>query len=556
MSDTSEMGEPPPSPAPRPATGRWLLLGGLFLLSLAVRGWFLWRSGFDGLFGQDPFGYYNYFLELRPALLAGAAPPPFHWPLGYPMLMFFASLATGTTPFAGQLVSLLLGSCIAPLVWLLVRRLAPAAPGAALAAGAFAAIAHFDVILSLYVMADIPGLFFALLAALALLRYCEHHDARWLAAAAALLALAIATRWGFALLAFPLGAAAGLAHLRARSGLRLLALHALVAIGVGGAVLGVQFLPGLLRGDGVSHAGNLKTYTWDPRGAFKHDFENSDGHFHYARNMAHYYASPAFDPSYIPLVFTPLLLLGLLALRRAKPVAAVLVVGWLLTMYLFFIGVSWQNSRFALSYFPPLLALAGLGADFLVRAPTRRSTMIACAAAFAWLCWATPAPWWLCVGLGLPACVAIGCARRAPQPLYRVAIVALLLLGAGFSFHHSQGNIRWTLEKTIPRYIDAARWAAEQVPEGHTLFAFGITLTIEHYTNATPRELFHTPPEEFAQTLARQGTVYLYADTTNLATQWQDHNPGKTLRWAQENTTLTPLGERLGMTLYRIEQLP
>ena len=47
---------------------------------------------FDGLYGQDPFAYYDYATgPLRSALLALQLPPPFTWPPGYPLLVALAS---------------------------------------------------------------------------------------------------------------------------------------------------------------------------------------------------------------------------------------------------------------------------------------------------------------------------------------------------------------------------------------------------------------------------------------------------------------------------------
>ena len=58
-----------------------LLLGlPILLVGMAV------LPRFDGLYGQDPFAYYDYATgPLRSALLALQLPPPFTWPPGYPL---------------------------------------------------------------------------------------------------------------------------------------------------------------------------------------------------------------------------------------------------------------------------------------------------------------------------------------------------------------------------------------------------------------------------------------------------------------------------------------
>jgi hypothetical protein len=79
----------------------------LFLVALLVRVAMALIFQFDGLYGQDPFAY------LQP-------PPPFFWPIGYPLLVVLGTLVVGVQPLAGQLVSIIAGALIAPLVFLIV----------------------------------------------------------------------------------------------------------------------------------------------------------------------------------------------------------------------------------------------------------------------------------------------------------------------------------------------------------------------------------------------------------------------------------------------------
>ena len=64
--------------------------------------------GFDGLYGQDAYAYFDYAVgAVRQSLVHAKPLEPFFWPPGYPLLVALVSLATGPVALAGQLVSLL-----------------------------------------------------------------------------------------------------------------------------------------------------------------------------------------------------------------------------------------------------------------------------------------------------------------------------------------------------------------------------------------------------------------------------------------------------------------
>ena len=62
------------------------------------------QTGFDGLYGQDPFAYLDYAAAFKAALAQGQWPPPFFWPIGYPMLIAVFSIFVPAA-FAAQMVS-------------------------------------------------------------------------------------------------------------------------------------------------------------------------------------------------------------------------------------------------------------------------------------------------------------------------------------------------------------------------------------------------------------------------------------------------------------------
>src|SRR5260370_12163710 len=107
---------------------RWTVWHGLLLaLLLAVPAAGLAISrGFDGLYGQDAYAYFDYATgSVRQSIQHFLPLEPFFWPPGYPLLVALTSLVLGPSPLAGQLVSLVMGALVAVFTALLVRELWP-----------------------------------------------------------------------------------------------------------------------------------------------------------------------------------------------------------------------------------------------------------------------------------------------------------------------------------------------------------------------------------------------------------------------------------------------
>ncbi|MCB0205300.1 MAG: P1 family peptidase [Anaerolineae bacterium] len=216
-------------------------------------------SRFDGLYGQDPFAYYDYAVgPLRAALQALQLPPPFTWPPGYPILVALASFVLGVTPRAGQVVSLLAGA-LAPVftallayeVWSKDRE--PSAPVSRLMAHAVPLLAGLLVALtgqlwqsSVVVMSDTTALAAATAGAWALACYGRrdaHRSGVWLMVASGAVAYALLTRWAYALVAVPFTAYALLAL--AQRGRSVAIRHGLAAAAVALIVLAPVLAPAI-----------------------------------------------------------------------------------------------------------------------------------------------------------------------------------------------------------------------------------------------------------------------------------------------------------------------
>jgi hypothetical protein len=81
---------------------RYLLI--LFLVALLARIIVVALFRFDGLYGQDPYAYYNYSLDLREAFGQQQPPPPFFWPIGYPLLVVLGTLLTDIRPLSPNMI--------------------------------------------------------------------------------------------------------------------------------------------------------------------------------------------------------------------------------------------------------------------------------------------------------------------------------------------------------------------------------------------------------------------------------------------------------------------
>ena len=489
----------------------------LFLFALGFRVGMLTYTHYDGLYGLDAYAYFDYTVELRRALLSGHAPPPFYWPLGYPVLCLLVSLLTGPTALAGQAASVVCGSLCPPLLYTLTLQCRPGARAGAFLAALLLAVAYYSVSQSLSFMSDLPALSWALLAANAMLAYARTLRRRWLALAAFALAAALLTRWVYALLVVPLGAAALVAYAQQRVPVRRVAAHALLAVGIGGALLALHFAPTLLRNDAkMAYAGNLRDYAWSPANFFRREFDTNDGHMAWPMPPAQVYLQPLYDDRYIRPVFTPLLFIGLVALCRRSPrPAAVLTTAWALTFYLFFAGIYMQNNRFPLSYFPPLLVAFALGLEAVA---------------------------------GFLAFV-IGGRTRIAYGVVAVACVLLALPGV----KRTIDDTWWTHTRVFAEAKDDARWAGELVPGDKVILAQGNSMVLSHTIAQQVIDLYNLSEEERDSILQRDGVVYLMVDLQAIQKQWTYHRPMQHLDWFRAHTRLTELATRHRYHLIKAE---
>ncbi|HVC34156.1 MAG TPA: hypothetical protein VNL16_11660 [Chloroflexota bacterium] len=497
---------------------------------------------FDGLYGQDAFAYDSYALgPLRQSLLHLAAPPPFYWPPGFPLLMALLSFVLGPHALAGQVVSMIAGGLVPVFTALLAAEIWPslkpstvrvsanasrfpawfgpalrfnAMPAVPLLAGAAAAFNGQLWQSSIVVMADTTGLALATAGAWALARYARTGKVAWLVLAGAALAGAVTTRWAYALVAIPCAAYALL--LLSRSNRHRAWLHAAPAILVVAAILGPTLVPtfhGLLFGNRPApFSADLQVYTWNPLNALRRDFVTADGRLTYRLPNGLYYAlAPARTYFFTPLLAW-LLVPGLWSVAR-RPTAGplFLIVGWAAVVYGFHAGAAWQNFRFTLAYLPPAAILVAIGTATIADL-ARRST-----------------------------------ASRVLRSVFAVSFAAGLVWMAQSGFSLSQGFV-----ERKDADLATVAWIRTELPPDALLFTFGLTLTVRHYTSLETVDLSEVNPSDLARLISGRRPAFVLVDVDNVESQWRGRPPSQNFQWLHDGPGLVRIGQRETYTLLEI----
>ncbi len=471
-------------------------MGLVFILALAVRVAVIGHWQFDGLYGQDAFAYFDQAVAIS---TTGIPPTNFFWPNGYPLLMALAMFIVGKSALAGQLISVVCGAALAPLAYMLARELFPQSSSrAGLIGGLIIAVAGQPILSSIVVMADMPALFWATLSAWMLVRaWRQSRSQAWLIAAGLTLGLAIVTRWLFILLV-PVFGLYVLYQLRRAAAWKLIALP----IACGALIVVPQVMISLNRPEGLLHSWLLG---WSPANALRSTFDNVDGHFEYKLPTGIYYAEPAGNPAYLFPLFGLAAVWGIVRLWRTRRWdALILLVGWSGLVYVFLAGIPYQNFRFGLTLYTPIVVLAGFGAsDLWDRVHVR---------------WIVPA-------------------------IMAASLIAMLLwaypLLNDFLTQQNQS-------KAVVQQVE------QQLPPDATLITFGLTLTARHYTHLDVIELFDQTADSL-DTLARhRSPTFLLIDMANIEQQWRGREPDVNVRWLRDHTTLMPVAVYLSYTLFQV----
>lgn len=518
-----------------------LLLGlPILLVGMAV------LPRFDGLYGQDPFAYYDYATgPLRSALLALQLPPPFTWPPGYPLLVALVSFVLGTVPQAGQAVSLLAGALVLIFTALLAHEVwrvegggwsgppstlhpPPSTLFVPLLAGLLAALVGQLWQSSVVVMADTTGLASATIGMWALARYGRKDSPRpasmaWLLFAAGTLAFAVLTRWAYALVAIPATAYALI--VLARRGRATAFRHGLAA----GLMVLLVFSPVILSTlrsilspieSTVPYIVDLQVYSWNPLNALRREFVTSDGLLSYPWPNGLWYALAPAHRFYFTSLLAPLLLPGLWAVARRRAAAPLfLLVGWIAAIFIFHAGAPWQNFRFNLAHLPPLAILVAIGVETIALWLVRR--------------------------------LHNGTVRRLALLVLTGYVLTGMLLMARGGWRLTQSFVdRKNTELALVRQVEA------KVQPDAQLVTFGLTLTFQHYSHLPTYEIYYLDEPALKALASAPQPLYVLLNLDNVETQWQGETPEGNYRWLQEHTKLRPVADLVPYTLFEAQPTP
>jgi hypothetical protein len=266
-------------------------------------------------------------------------------------------------------------------------------------------------------------------------------------------------------------------------------------------ILGLQLWWGQSNPEGIAHNFLLG---WQPSHFFQLQFENADVFFSYSWPNAVFYAQPAGHPAYIFPLLGLTSLWGVWHLWQIRQWGILtLCLGWIGPAYLFLSGIPFQNFRFGLTYYLPLVILVGFGLSDLLSIPP----------------------------LFIPR-------FRRDYVMMTLNLIIVISLFGMLAWAYPMLDDFLTAQnhsKTIARQV------AQRVPPQATLITFGLTLTLQHYTDLKVQELFYLDQANLATLTTTRRPLFLLIDPQNMETQWQDQPFYEHYRWLKEQTTLREL---------------
>jgi 4-amino-4-deoxy-L-arabinose transferase-like glycosyltransferase len=518
-----------------------LICGAAWLLGIAQ------INHFDGLYGQDPYAYYDYGQQVANLIAHGHALGYLYWPLGYPALLGVSFLIGGVNELSAQAVTILCSAAAAVLTGLLTVESARqlnlpervARIGGVLA-WALLLCSGQAIQSGIVVMADMPALMWATLSAWALGRYTRVQKPGWIGLAAFALAWATMTRWQYVALLLPWALTCFLGWRRTPRPKWLQ--HLTLAIVIGLLTSTPQIVYTLQNPDPALRHEWLTG--WSPANAFSRDFVTADGTFHYDQPVAEYYLLPLTSPYYLSVWLLPLVGIGLLTLigvRNKSKIPApigqyegnqsrtlvisrpagekfqggsILLLGWIAVEYGFLTGIPYQNIRFALAFFPPLIVLAGIGAAQVIHLATRQ-------------------PITLRIALSL-------------------TIIIVSLWGVVSSLAVASDLVGGFVANKN-RDLAAVRWAEAQIPEvSASVYTLDLALTITHYSKLRPVQIYYETPASMAARLPTDRPAYALINVWTTEHQWPGKAPWVVYHWLLDHSGMDEIGSYSIYTLYRV----
>lgn len=468
---------------------------------------------FDGLYGQDAYGYLDYSKRFYESLALFHIPPSYYWPIGFPLLIAVFSIFTaGNVWLAGLLVSLNSGSLCAGFVYLLAYELLSEEneelrKKTSFYAGWIAVFIPLLVKSSIVLMSDTLALMFASWSIWQIVKYTDSQKLKHLIFAAVTLSLAVMTRYGYALLVIPILIFIIYTSVKNKFNARSLIKDILIS-----ALLGlIIFLPQLYyiiqKGIPNFHTeGGIGIWPamWSPLNFFRKDFTTFDGTMHYKMWNALYNISPVFHPFYLS-VFGIAFIAGLyLLIRKKKYKLLILTSGWFLVYYIFFTGGPYQALRFLISFLPVMVILPAFGLAEL----------------------------------------------NIKESYKKIYIYLGLVVFIAFIFYHMRG-----FSEQKDKEFEVVSWVNANIPDSSTVFAFDVTLAVNHYSKIKADELFNNKQDELKNKIDSSAyDVYFILPVETIKTQWKGLPLEKKYDFITNNYPLQTAGTVNKFTILKLQK--
>ena len=451
----------------------------LFVLSFAFRLLLIIIFRFDGLYGQDAYAYLEFSKRFHEAISAFQIPPHFYWPLGfYIFTSVFTIFTLGNFEVASLLVSLNSGSLCAGFVYLLAFELASGMgenerKKISLYAGLITAFSPVLVKSSIVIMSDSLSLMFASWAMWQFVKYFNKQKTLHIISSSALLALAVMTRYGYVFLLVPM--ALYLIYKILKSGINKSRIirDIFFAVFCGTIVFSPQLYYILYYGIPNFHSENglgVWPTSWSILNFIRKDFTTFDGTMHYTLWNGLYNLSPVFHPMYLS-AFGITFLIGLYYIIKRKAYAfLIFTLSWILVYYIYFSGSPFQALRFLMSFLPPMALVSAFGISEM----------------------------------------------KIKNKLKNILLYAGLSVMIIYGFYHM-----YTFNKQKNNELEVVNTVINYIPDSSTVFAFDVTMAVNHYTKLNAIELFNVKEDEIKNKIDSSGhDIYFILPVENIKSQW------------------------------------
>ncbi len=344
-------------------------------------------------------------------------------------------------------------------------------------------------------MSDSLAIMFASWSMWQVVKYTNAYKLKHLIYAAVTLSLSVMTRYGYSLLVVPVIIFIIYSSVKNKKKAGILIRDIAIGSVFGIIVFAPQLYYVLQTGIPNFHTeGGVGIWPamWSFLNFFRKDFTTFDGTMHYRMWNVLYNFSPVFHPFYLSLFGFSFLAGAYLLLKKKNYIAIIFASSWFLIYYLFFSGGAYQALRFLISFMPVMIIVSAYGlAEIKIKESYKKAFLY----------------------LGLAALVL-------------------------FIFYHMS---TFTVQKD--KEFEVVNWVNANIPDTSTVFAFDVTLAINHYTKIKADEFFNNKQNELKNKIdSSVHNVYFILPVENIKTQWKGLPMEKKYDFITSNYPLQNIG--------------